>query len=63
MIQTLLGASHLLAEQGDAPSLRAAVTSPGGTTAAGLAALERAGVRSAILQAVSAATVRAGELG
>ena len=63
-IQTLLGSARLLDETGDEPStLRGAVTSPGGTTAAGLRALESAGVRSAILDAVAAATQRARELG
>jgi pyrroline-5-carboxylate reductase len=63
-IQTLLGSARLLDETGEEPSaLRAAVTSPGGTTAAGLRALESAGVRSAILDAVAAATQRARELG
>jgi pyrroline-5-carboxylate reductase len=63
-VQTLLGAARLLAESGDGPeALRAAVTSPGGTTAAGLRALERAGVRSAFLDAVMDATERSRELG
>jgi pyrroline-5-carboxylate reductase len=62
--QTLLGSARLLLETGDdEAALRAAVTSPGGTTAAGLRVLEREGVRSAILDAVGAATERSRELG
>jgi pyrroline-5-carboxylate reductase len=62
--QTLAGAARLLAEGDTSPAeLRAAVTSPGGTTAAGLAALERNGARAAFLDAVTAATVRSRELG
>lgn len=62
--QTLLGSARLLAESDDGPeALRAAVTSPGGTTAAGLRALEQAGVRAAFLEAVVAATERSRELG
>jgi len=62
--QTLLGAATLLSETGETPeSLRAAVTSPGGTTAAGLQALEAHGVRAAFLDAVEAATLRSRELG
>jgi pyrroline-5-carboxylate reductase len=62
--QTLLGAARLLAESGEtAEALRAQVTSPGGTTAAGLHALESAGVRAAFLDAVQAATARSRALG
>jgi pyrroline-5-carboxylate reductase len=62
--QTLLGAATLLDETGESPeALRAAVTSPGGTTAAGLQVLEAHGVRAAILDAVEAATIRSKELG
>jgi pyrroline-5-carboxylate reductase len=59
VVQTMLGAGRLLAETGETPeALRAAVTSPGGTTAAGLRALERAGLRAGLLDAVVAATER-----
>jgi pyrroline-5-carboxylate reductase len=62
--QTLLGAATLLAETGDSPeTLRAAVTSPGGTTAAGLQALEAHGVRAAVLDAVEVATMRSRQIG
>jgi pyrroline-5-carboxylate reductase len=62
--QTLLGAAKLLVESGDSPAaLKAAVTSPGGTTAAGLRELERHSVRAAFLEAVVAATERSRELG
>jgi pyrroline-5-carboxylate reductase len=63
-IQTLLGSARLLAESGERPeALRAAVTSPGGTTAAGLAALEARAVRAAFMEAVTAATERSKALG
>ena len=62
--QTILGSAQLLAAGPDGPeALRAAVTSPGGTTAAGLRALEAHGVRAAFLDAVTAATDRSKELG
>jgi pyrroline-5-carboxylate reductase len=62
--QTLVGSAELLLASDEGPEvLRANVTSPGGTTAAGLAALERNGVRAAFLEAVTAATERSRELG
>jgi len=62
--QTLLGAATLLTESAEpAPVLRANVTSPGGTTAAGLRELERGGVRAAFLDAVASAAARSRELG
>ena len=62
-VQTLLGAATLLAEGRPAAELRADVTSPGGTTAAGLRELERGGVRAAFAAAIEAATLRSRELG
>src|SRR5438105_203528 len=60
--QTLLGSSRLLTDRGSTPAaLRASVTSPGGTTAAGVRELERRGVRAAFLDAVAAATKRSRE--
>jgi pyrroline-5-carboxylate reductase len=61
--QLLLGASTLLAQQGDPATLRKNVTSPNGTTAAGVAALEERGLRSIFASAVTAATERSRELG
>jgi len=62
--QTLLGAGKLLVESSDdAATLRGAVTSPGGTTAAGIQVLEQAAVRAAMVDAVRASAARAAELG
>lgn len=62
--QTLAGAAALLTETGRSPAdLRAQVTSPAGTTAAGLGVLERRAVRAAFADAVVAATERSVELG
>jgi pyrroline-5-carboxylate reductase len=63
-VQTIVGSGHLLSASDEhAAALRAAVTSPGGTTAAGLHQLELGGVRAAFLSAVQAATERSRELG
>jgi len=63
-VQTVVGSAALLAEGGESPeALRAGVTSPGGTTAAGLRVLEERAVRAAFLDAVAAATARSRELG
>jgi len=61
--QLLLGASTLLDQRGDPRSLRAMVTSPGGTTAAGIAVLEDQSIVDLFGRAVSAATERSRELG
>ncbi len=62
--QTVKGTVQLLQETGIHPAeLKDRVTSPGGTTIAGVAALENAGFRSALIQAVVAATKRSRELG
>ena len=63
-VQTIRGSGELLHSSDEhAASLRAAVTSPGGTTAAGLHQLELGGVRGAFLSAVQAATERSRDLG
>jgi pyrroline-5-carboxylate reductase len=62
--QTVLGAARMVQETKQHPSvLKDAVTSPGGTTIAGLHALEKGGFRAAIDDAVEAATKRSAELG
>lgn len=62
--QTMLGSAALLEESGQsAVELRAAVTSPGGTTAAALRELERGALRSTFHEALHAAMNRSAEVG
>ncbi len=63
-LQTLRGTAQLLQESNLHPAeLKDRVTSPGGTTIAGIAALERSGFRAALMEAVRAAYQRSCELG
>lgn len=62
--QTLIGAATLLRESGDHPAvLRDQVTSPGGSTIAGLVAMTEAGFQAATIQGVNQALKRTKELG
>jgi pyrroline-5-carboxylate reductase len=62
-VQTMLGTARLL-DTGLSPSkLREMVTSPGGTTAAGLKVFEEKGFKEIVISAIAAATERARELG
>lgn len=63
MVQGVLDGTALLLEDGEDPAaLQARVTSPGGTTAAGIAALDERGAADAMAAAVRAAAARAAEL-
>jgi pyrroline-5-carboxylate reductase len=61
--QLLLGAATLLDRDGDPAQLRRNVTSPGGTTAAGLARFDAHDLRTVVADVVAAATARSRELG
>ena len=62
--QTVLGSARMLMEMDEHPArLKDAVASPGGTTIAGLQALEAGGLRKAVGDAVRKATERSRELG
>jgi pyrroline-5-carboxylate reductase len=64
VVQTALGSAVMLRESGEHPAqLRDAVSSPGGTTIAGIRELERHSVRSALISAIEAAARRSVELG
>lgn len=64
VVDSFAGSGALLKETGELPEvLRAQVTSPGGTTAAGLRALEQHAVRAAFIDAVAAAAERSRQLG
>lgn len=63
VVETVLGSAKLLSLSGESPEkLRADITSPGGTTAAGLRTLEARAVRSAFIEAVAAAVERSRQL-
>jgi pyrroline-5-carboxylate reductase len=63
-LQTLRGTAELLQQTQRHPALlKDQVCSPGGTTIAGVAALEAGGFRSAVIEAVKAACKRSQELG
>lgn len=63
-LQTVLGTAELIQKTGIHPAeLKDRVTSPGGTTIAGIACLEELGLRSALIEAVRTASSRSRELG
>jgi pyrroline-5-carboxylate reductase len=64
VLQTVMGSAKYAQQTGKHPAeLRNQVTSPGGTTAEGLLALEEAGLRAAFLHAIEAAYEKARVLG
>ncbi|HEB70590.1 MAG TPA: pyrroline-5-carboxylate reductase [Desulfobulbus sp.] len=64
VLQTVYGSAKLALESGEPPAvLKGMVTSPGGTTIAGLQVLEEAGLRGTVMAAVDRAAMRSKELG
>jgi len=64
VVQTVYGSAKLALETGEHPAiLKGKVTSPGGTTIAGLHVLEEGALRGLVMSAVEAATERSRELG
>jgi len=64
LVQTIYGAARMLQESGEDPAeLRRQVTSPNGTTMAGLSVLEAGGAYQLLLQTVKSATSRSAEMG
>lgn len=62
--QTMMGSAKLLLDSNEHPGqLKDRVTSPGGTSIAGIHTLEQGGLRTTIIDAVEAATARSMELG
>ncbi len=62
--QTVLGAAKMVIETGEHPAvLRDKVTTPGGTTIEAITALEKGGLRSAVMDAVTVATYKSKEIG
>jgi len=62
--QTLLGAAQMVMQTGEHPAkLKDMVTSPGGTTIAGLYVLEQRGVRASLMEAVEAAALKSRDIG
>ena len=64
VLETVIGSAEFVSQSGEHPAvLRDMVTSPGGTTAAGVRVLEDRAVRAAMIEAIAAAHARAEELG